>query len=111
MELGNLVGQLGALVGVGALVAALVNIGKSAGLVKDGQAQVYSTGLNLVALVALFALKVWAPQIDVANLDATAGQIANAALVVFGLLVQLYGAKWAHGALTGVPGVGKSFSH
>ena len=110
MDIGILVSQLGALAGVGALVAVLVNIGKAAGLVKDGQAQNYSTGINLAALVALFGLKVFAPQVDVANLDATAAQVAQVAITVFGLLAQLYGAKWAHGALAGVPLFGKSYS-
>lgn len=110
MEINALVLQLAALAGFGALVAALVNIGKQIGIVKDGQAPTYSTGLNLIGLVVLFALKVFAPEVSVEGLDATAAQVAQLLTVAFGLIVQLGGAQFAHGLLRGVPVVGKSFS-
>lgn len=111
MEINALVLQLAALAGFGALVAAIVNIGKQVGIVKDGQAPVFSTGINIIGLVVLFALKVFAPDVSVEGLDATAAQIAQFLTVAFGLFVQLGGARFAHDALRGVPVIGKSYSN
>ena len=72
MDIGTLVATLAALAGVGALIAVLVNIGKTAGLVKDGQATTYVAGLNLLALIGLFALKVFKPDFDIGGLDTPA---------------------------------------
>lgn len=110
MEINALVLQLAALAGFGGLVAALVNIGKQIGLVQDGQAQIYSTGLNLAGLVALFALKVFAPAVSVEGLDSIAAQVAQFLTVAFGLFVQLGGARFAHDVLRGVPVIGKSYT-
>lgn len=110
MELTALITQLATLAGVGALIALIVNIGKTIGLIKDGQAQNYVAGLNLFALIIMTALKVFRPDLDLIALDSTASQIAATGLVVFGLVVQISGSKWAHEALRGVPLVGKSFT-
>ena len=110
MELNDLLLQLGTLAGFGALVAVLVNLGKQAGLVKDGQAPIYSTGLNLAGLVALFVLKVFVPAQDVGQLDSVAAGLAQALAALAGLIVQLGGAKAAHALLRGFPVIGKSYS-
>ena len=110
MDFNNLVIQFGTLAGFAALVAAIINILKSAGLVKDGQAQTYSAILNLVGLAGLLSLQVFRPQADVTYLDGQAAQIANVLLVVSGYVVQLGGAKLMHLILTGMPLVGKSYS-
>jgi hypothetical protein len=109
MDFNSLVAQFGALAGFAALVAAIINILKSAGLVKPGQAQTYSAILNLVGLIVLLSLKIFQPQADVAYLDGQAAQIANVLIVVAGYVVQLGGAKLMHLLLTGTPVVGKSF--
>lgn len=110
MELNDLVTQLGALAGFGALVAVVVNLLKQAGVVADGQAGTWSAGLNLVGLVALFVLRVFAPAQDVGQLDGVAAGIAQALQAVAALVIQLGGAKAAHALLRGVPAVGKSYS-
>lgn len=110
MDIQALVAQLVALAGFGALVAAVVNALKFFGIVKDGQAPAYTGALNLAGLVALFALKVFAPAADMANLDGIAGQIAQLLTVAFGLFVQLGGSKAAHEALKGAPLFGFSYS-
>ena len=108
MDIGTLVATLAALAGVGALIAVLVNIGKTAGLVKDGQATTYVAGLNLLALIGLFALKVFKPDFDIGGLDTQAAQIAQWLATAVALIVQIYGSKWAYGALKGVPVVGRA---
>lgn len=110
MDLNALVIQLAALAGLGALIAALVNVGKQIGLVKDGTAQAWSTGLNLAALVGLFALNFFAPNADIAQLDGLAGQLAQWLTISAGLFVQLKGAQAGHAVLRGVPLIGKSYS-
>lgn len=76
MEWNALLVLFGSLGGVGALVAALVNVGKTVGLVKDGQAPTVSTGLNLVGLVVVFVLGVVAPE-KIAGVSQYAGQFSE----------------------------------
>ena len=110
MDIVTLTGQFAALAGVGAVIALVVNVLKTVGVVRDGQAQDFSLVLNLAGVAALVALRVFTPDLDVAGLDATAGKIAEAGVIVFGLVVQLYGSRLAHGAIRGVPVIGKSHS-
>jgi hypothetical protein len=110
MDFNSLLVQWGMLAGFAALIAAIINILKTAGLIKDGQAQSYSAGFNLVGLAALFFLQVYRPDLDVGGLDGNAQQIAEILTIVFGYVVQLGGAKLAHSVLTGIPGIGKSFT-
>lgn len=110
MDYNVLLTEFGSLVGFAALIAALINILKTAGIIQDGQAQTYSAAFNLVGLGVLLYLHVFQPGLDIAGLDTQAGQIANVLLVVFGYIVQLGSAKLVHTLLTGVPVVGKSFS-
>lgn len=110
MSFEALVVQYGSLVGVAAVIAVVINLLKVFGLVKDGQAPIYSTGLNVLCLAVLFALQIFAPEVDVAGVDATAAKFAEAAMVVIGFFVQIGGAKLVHSLLKGVPLVGKSHS-
>ena len=110
MDIATLVSQFTALAGVGALIALVVNVLKTFGLVKDGQAPAASLLLNLAGVVALILLKVFKPDMDVAGLDATAAAIASAGVTLFGLFVQLWGSRLAHLAVAGAPVVGKSHS-
>lgn len=111
--LASLIAQLGTLAGVGALIAALVNIGKTAGLVKDGTAGNWSAGLNVLALIALYVLHVFNPA-QAAQLvgsgDQIAGSIAQIATLVVGVYFQLRSAQWGHETLKGLPVIGKSHS-
>lgn len=110
MTIDQLVALFLSLGGVGTLVAALVNALKTVGVVKDGQAQTFSLGFNLVGLVALFALGLFAPDADLAGIDATAAQVAQLLTIVVGLVVQLGGSKIAHSVLKGAPVIGKTFT-
>ena len=110
MSLQDLVVMLGALAGFGGIVALVVNVGKQVGIVKDGQAPTVSTGLNILLLAGLYALKVFKPDLSVENLDAQAAQIAQIGMMVLAFIVQLKGAQFTHQTLRGVPLLGKSFS-
>jgi hypothetical protein len=105
-----LLAQWAALGGFGALIAFIVNILKTFGLVKDNQAVTWSTGLNLLGLAGLLAVGVYAPQLDVAGIDSKVAQFVQVGLVVFAYIVQLLGAKLGHTVVRGVPLIGKSYS-
>jgi len=96
--------------GAAALVTACVNTLKQFGVLKDGQAPTAALLGNLALFVALALLKVFAPVVDIANLDATAGTIAQILGLVTGLVVQVGLSKGAHSLLRGAPVIGKSFS-
>ena len=100
----------GSLGGFGALIAFVVNILKTAGVVKDGQAKTWSAGLNLLGLAGLLAVGVYAPDLDLTNLDQQVQQFVDVGLVVFAYIVQLLGARLGHESVRGVPVFGKSYS-
>jgi uncharacterized membrane protein len=100
------------LVGVSKLVAALINLLKVIGLVKDSTADKWAAGLNLASFIALCLFGVFKPALAMEVLDGYAGQIAMILLFVLGFITQIVGSKSAHDALSdaGVPLIGKSFS-
>jgi len=100
------------LVGVSQLVAALVNLLKAIGLVKDGTADKWAAGFNLAAFIALVLLGVFRADLALELLDGYAGQIAMILLFILGFITQITGSRTAHISLagSGVPLIGKSFS-
>lgn len=110
MSLQDLVMMLATLAGFGGVVALLVNIGKQTGIVKDGQAPMVSTGLNVLLLAGLYAIKVFKPDLNIEGLDAQAAQIAQIGVMILAFITQLKGAQFTHQTLRGVPLLGKSFS-
>ena len=109
----DLVLQLGTLGGVGLLIPAVINILKSLNVVKDGTAPTWSAGLNLLALLGLFLVHVIDPAGAVDKIgiaDTLAGQIAQIAVLVFGLYLQIKVSGWGHQTLRGIKLVGKSYS-
>ena len=104
--------QFGQLVGVAAAIAALVNVFKAFGLVKDGDAGKWAAALNLVALAVLVALKLFAPGVALEQIDAQAAMLAQVLLIVLGYVVQLFGSTAAHDLFSRMrlPFVGKSFT-
>jgi hypothetical protein len=97
------------MIGVAALVAALVNAGKYLGLVADGKAPTWALGLNLAAFVAFVALRIFTPEFDFAGLDANAKAVADLLIYLLGFVAQLGGSKVANVALRGAPVIG--FAH
>lgn len=102
--------QWGALAGFAALIAFLINILKTVGVVKEDQAPTWSAGLNLAGLVMLLALQIYAPQVDIEGLDQQVAQAVEVGVVVFGYIIQLLSSKLSHAVVRGVPGIGKFIS-
>lgn len=102
--------QWPSLIGVAALLAMLIDIGKSAGWVTDGVASKWSAGLNLLGMVALIAFKIFKPTLTIEALDAQAGVIASVLMVVSGYVLMIITSRQTHESLAGVPLIGKSFS-
>lgn len=104
--------QFGQLAGVGAVIAALVNVGKVLKLVKDDTAGKWFAGLSLLAVGALVYLKLFQPQIAIEYIDTQAAALAQILLLILGYVVQLGSGIFAHGVFADLklPFIGKSFS-
>ena len=112
MDILSLIEQLMALGGLAALIAVVINILKTFGVVKDGQAGLWSTGLNLAGLVALFVVGIVAPEYDIPGLDGQVAQVAQILSLIFAFIMQNWVSKGTHDVLASgkVPVIGKSFS-
>lgn len=110
IDLPGLTGQLLTLGGYAALVAALINAGKKFGLIKDGQAPAYSLILNVIGLVVLALIRLFAPQTDITATDGVLETIAQVLIYALSLAAQLGITKTANVALRGAPVVGYSHS-
>ena len=101
-----------ALVGVAALVAVLVQIGKLIGIVKDATANKWAAGLNLFCFIALVLLGVFRPDLTLDFLDGYAGRIAQALVYVLGFVIQITGSQpvYARLKVAKVPLLSKSNS-
>jgi len=106
----DLFSQWIALAGAGALIACLINVGKALGWIKDGQAVTWSTVLNVVGMIGLLLLKLFKPDADLVVIDGFASQVAQALMILVGLVTQMLSSKGTHIALKGVPVIGKSFT-
>ena len=104
--------QVGSLVGVAAAIAALINVGKQFGWIKDGQAGSYSAGLNLIAIAVLVVFKLYRPDILLEDVDVQLGAFAQIMGLLLTLMAQIKVSSGAHAVLVdaGIPVVGKSFS-
>lgn len=100
------------LIGVSKLIAAVINLLKTIGVVKDGTSAKWAAALNLLAFIVLVLLGVFKPALTMELLDGYAGQIAAILLFVLGFISQIVGSQSAHVALSNarVPLIGKSFS-
>ena len=103
-----LVSATSELVGFGALIAMLVNSGKSFGIVKDGQAKVWVTGLNVLLMLGVYFGGIL--DFNVMAVDPAAGTLAELAGVAFALVAQLGGSSLTNVVLRGAPVVGASHS-
>ena len=104
----NLMESASQLIGYGALIAMLVNVGKGVGIVKDGMAKVWVTGLNLLLVIALYVAGVYG--FDLAGSDSLAGALADLGALAFVVVVQLGGSGLTHAVVRGSPVLGVSHS-
>jgi len=110
LPLDGYLAQFFGLAGVGGLVALAVNVGKSAGWIKDGQAPTYKTIINLVLFVAFVVLRIFKPDVDMAGLDGNAATLAEIGMLALGFVVQNFGSLAGHKSVRGAALIGKSYS-
>lgn len=89
--------QFASLAGVGAVIAAVVNILKYFGVIADGNAGRWFAGFNLAAIALLVYLKLFQPEIAIEYIDAQAAVLAQVLLLILGYVVQLGSGLFAHG--------------
>jgi len=113
MTVEQLVMLLGSLGGFSTLIAFIVNLLKSTGVIKDGSAGNVSTGLDLLALVILYLTGIYAPGANLGVFSQIAASIAQLGILV----LPLFGIGMAttsflgHKAIRGFPILGKSYSY
>lgn len=102
--------QFATLAGVAAGIAAIVNVCKYFGLVGDGNAGRVVAALDLAAIIALVALKIFAPTVSVDFVDQQAAIFASIVVAVLGYVMELKVSKAAHDSLSemSVPLIGAS---
>jgi hypothetical protein len=110
MDFSNLITLFLSLVGFAAFVSALINIGKTFGIVKDGDAATWSAGLNLLGLVALLIINAVWPDMDITVIDDQLTGIAAILTTITTYIVQLLSTKAAYAALKGTSVIGTSYS-
>lgn len=110
MDLQTLLIGFASLLGFASLAAAAINIGKTAGVIKDGQAPTWSLFINLGGFVAFTVAKVFWPNFDVAGLDSSLTTVAEILTLGLGLVAQFSTSKLAAQGLRGLPVIGKSHS-
>ena len=98
------------LVGFAAFVSVLVNILKVVGVVQDDTADKWVAGFNLIGVLAVYALQMFQPDIDVVGIDATLAEIAAVASYILGYVTMVFGSRVTYIALKGIPLIGKSNS-
>lgn len=111
LDLPGLLTQFISLAGFAALAAALINAGKAAGLVKDGQAANYSLLINLVGFIVLVLLRVFRPDADIKSVDSVVAVVSQILAYILGLILQFSSSKVANSGLRGLPVIGFSYSH
>jgi hypothetical protein len=104
--------QFVSLLGVAALVAVLVNTLKVVGVIKDGTAAYWASGLGLAAFVTVAVLGIFRPDLSLVFLDQAALKIATVLTFILGFITQIAAAPLFHRALSAgsIPVIGKTFS-
>jgi hypothetical protein len=98
------------LVGISSVISLLINVLKTVGVVKDGTAQNWSAGANLVIVLIVYSLRLFKPEIDVTSFDPIFAEIATVGSFVFAYVSSLLTSKLTYYAVKGLPVVGKSFT-
>jgi hypothetical protein len=109
MNIDNLIAVSATLGGFGALVTVLVNLLKTAKVVKDGDSNLWVAAFNLLVLALALFFQVLAPaKLEIAN--AVAAQIAQYAQPLIAFVALIASSKVSYEVLKGLPFIGKTFS-
>ena len=106
----DLVGQFVLLSGFAAFVAALVDLLKKAGVVKDGWAPTWALGFNILGFVIFAVAKVIAPDLDIAVFDGAFAAVASVLIAILQIVGQQLLSRLTHYGLRGAFLVGTSHS-
>jgi hypothetical protein len=102
--------ELASMIGFAALVAVLINVFKFFKIIKDGQADAWNAGANLLGLIGLFVFRLVKPDLPIEGVDRTLLGIAGILSYVLTFVVQIGIARAAHLAVRGVPIIGTSYT-
>lgn len=94
------------LVGLGALISMLVNLGKWLGWVKDGMGEKVFKVLNLIGFVAVAIVYIFVGDMEWGGIDSILQLLAT----VIGFVLQGLAGEITHYALRGTPVIGYSFT-
>lgn len=106
----NVLVEFATLAGFAALVTVIVNVLKFFGVVKDGTADKWVAGFNLVGFIALYVVRHIIPDFNPIPIDSTMGEIALVGGYVLSYVTMLLGSKLTYVAVKGLPFIGKSNS-
>lgn len=98
------------LVGLGALISFIVGVLKYFGVVKDGNAEKWIAGFNLIGLVFVFVAINFLPQLNLPVIDQNIMSFVGILNVIWAYVMTLFGSKLAYWVARGVPVIGKSYS-
>jgi hypothetical protein len=101
--------NFGQLAGMAALISSVVNVLKVFNVIKDGDSGKVFAGLDLVAILGLVAVQLFAPSVGVNVINVDAGLLAAVVLLVLGYLGSMGVGKLTQVAFKSM-GVFKSFS-
>lgn len=104
------------LVGFAALVTVLVNVlkvikVKGEPIVKDGQAPLWTAGLNMVGTLVFYGIKLFVPSFDFGPIDSVFAEMATVGTFIMSFVGQVLVSKITHSALRGTPVIGTSYSY
>lgn len=104
--LDNILTIIAGLAGLGGLISILVNLLKSVGIIKDGQAEVWFQSINLLIFVAVSAVYFLQLEIDWTQVDDWLHLFA----FFLTYIVQILGGKLTYDTVKGTPIIGFSYS-
>ena len=104
----NVVAEVGTLLGFAAFVMVLVNILKYFGVVKDGTADKWVAGLNLLGILLLYFTRLVRPEFDVLPVDATLKEVAVVGTAILSYVIMIGGSRLSYEAVRNLPLIGKS---
>lgn len=110
VSLDRVVEIAGGLVGIWLCVGLLIDVLKYTGVIVDDSAGRWSAAINLVVLAGIAFVLATDPEFDFTNIDAQFVTLAQFVALVFGYIVNVVGAKGAHGVLAKGLGI-KSLSY
>lgn len=104
----NTLAEVSTLLGFAAFVMMLVNILKAFGVVKDGTADKWVAGFNLLGVVLLYSMRLIQPDFDVLPVDAVFKEVAYVGTYILSFIVMVGGSRLSYLAVRNLPLIGKS---